>query len=74
GIYSQVFSADGEPLRPRERGINLLQVGDQYSPALAMARNGRGAIVWVSVVPDESGRTEIVARRLGRQTTGAGGE
>lgn len=74
GIYSQVFSADGEPLRPRERGINMLQVGNQYAPALAMARNGKGAIVWVSVVPDESGRTEIIARRLGRPTTGAGGE
>lgn len=66
GIYSQVFSAEGEPLLPRERRINLLQVGDQYTPALAMAPNGKGAIVWVSTVPDESGRTEIVARRLGR--------
>lgn len=66
GIYSQVFAADGEPLLPRERRINLLQVGDQYGPALAISRNGKGAIVWVNTVPDESGRTEIVARRLGR--------
>lgn len=63
GIFSQVYGADGEPLLPRERRINLTWTGDQYGATLAIAPNGKGAIVWVGSNGDE---TVVFARRLGR--------
>jgi hypothetical protein len=66
GIFSQVYGADGEPLLPRERPVHLERTGHQYGPALAIAPNGKGAIVWIDTEPGQPRETDVVARRIGR--------
>ena len=64
GIFSRVVGANGELLLSRERLVNVERSGDQWAPALAIAPNGRGAVVWVG--PDDGDELAVLARRLGR--------
>lgn len=66
GIFSRVYSSEGEPLLARERPVHLEPAGDQYGATLAIAPNGKGAIVWIDVEPGQPRETDIVARRIGR--------
>lgn len=66
GIFSQIYTANGEPQVSRERPVNLERTGDQYAPTLAIGPNGLGAIVWIDAEPGQPRETDIVARRIGR--------
>lgn len=66
GIFSQVYSREGEPLLSRERPVHLERTGDQFGASIAIAPNGKGAIVWMDAEPGQPRETDIVARRLGR--------
>ncbi|MEP7011008.1 MAG: hypothetical protein ABJC13_11855, partial [Acidobacteriota bacterium] len=60
GIFERQFAADGRRLGNETR-INLARAGDQFSPAVALAPNGRGIVAWTG--PDGEGGG-IFARRF----------
>ena len=61
GIFGRVFGADGKT-RGREFRINLNRTGSQFTPALAVAPNGKGAAVWAGPDGDKFG---VFARLIG---------
>ena len=55
GIYTRMYNADGSDYKSTKTGqsigefrVNAMVVGDQLTPAVSVARNGRIATVWTS--------------------------
>jgi hypothetical protein len=67
GIFGRVVSADGTP-RGREFRVNTNRTGNQRSPALSIAPNGKGAATWTGLDGD---RTGVFARLLGQPRQGS---
>ncbi|HVF62053.1 MAG TPA: hypothetical protein VNJ70_19770 [Thermoanaerobaculia bacterium] len=62
GVFVRRFAADGTP-RSREVQINIHTPGNQSLPAVAVAPNGRGAVVWQSMGRDGND-FGVAARRV----------
>lgn len=62
GIFGRAFAGNGAPRTPDFR-INTTTAGDQYAPAIAVARQGPIVVVWMQRRSGES-RSDVFARVL----------
>ena len=67
GIFSRVYSPDGQP-KGREFRININRAGSQALPTLAIAPNGQGVAAWQGPDGDKTG---IFARLIGLPRKGS---
>ncbi|MGB3492385.1 MAG: hypothetical protein WBA57_06645 [Elainellaceae cyanobacterium] len=70
GVYAQRFSADGDRVGPEFR-VNTSTQGNQDSPKVAIATDGRFVVVWTGDDGDESG---VFAQRFSSNGTPLGDE
>ncbi len=66
GIFGQRYNSAGQPLGP-EFQINTYATDDQRNPALGLAADGSGIVVWTSSLQD-AGTGGIYGQRLGPPT------
>jgi hypothetical protein len=67
GIFGRAFGADGKT-RGQEFRVNINRTGWQFTPALSIAPNGKGAAVWTGLDSDKPG---VFARLIGKPGQGS---
>ncbi len=74
GIYAQRYNTAGTKLGG-EFLVNVTTAGDQSTPAVAMAADGRFAVTWASKGQDNAdGKLGVYARRFAADGTASGSE